>query len=119
MDKMIAAALELKGEKFVSHELSGGTIDDARNLMDLLTKKKKIAAAILAVPGEKPALLIGVRDDLPSGLKANDLAKEVSAACGGRGGGRDTMAQCGMADASKIPLGLEAFEKAIRTKLGA
>ena len=92
---------------------------DARLLMDELTKKRKIGAAILAVPGERPAFVIGVREDLVTskGLKAGDIAKEVGKACGGGGGGRELQAQGGASDASKIQLGFDTFEAAVRQKL--
>ncbi len=97
-----------------------GKVDDARAQMDALTKDRKIAAAILAINGEKPVFVIGVREDLiqSKGLKAGDLAKEVGKACGGGGGGRELQAQAGASDASKIPLGFETFEKLVRAKLG-
>jgi alanyl-tRNA synthetase len=94
-------------------------VDDLRKVMDGLIQKKKVAAAILAGGGEKPSFVIGVREDLvkSKGLKAGDLAKEVGKACGGGGGGREVQAQAGASDPSKIPLGLETFERLVRSKL--
>jgi alanyl-tRNA synthetase len=87
--------------------------------MDSLIQKKNVAAAILAGGAEKPVFVIGVRADLVQsrGLKAGDLAKEVGKAAGGGGGGRETQAQAGASDASRIPLGFETFEKLVRAKL--
>jgi alanyl-tRNA synthetase len=118
VDPLVAQAKEANGEKFVASRIEGD-LEEARAFMDLLTKQKKIGAAILAVPGEKPVFVIGVREDLvkAKGLKAGDLAKEVGKACGGGGGGRDLQAQCGAGDPSKIDLGLQTFETAVRAKL--
>jgi alanyl-tRNA synthetase len=94
-------------------------VDAARSKMDDLIKKQNFGSAIIAVGTEKPAFVIGVREDLvkSKGLKAGDLAKEVGKACGGGGGGRETQAQAGASDASKIELGFETFEKLVRAKL--
>ena len=118
VDPLVAQAKDVNGEKIVAARIEGD-LDEARAFMDLLTKQKKIGAAILAVPGEKPVFVIGVREDLVAskGLKAGDLAKEVGRACGGGGGGRELQAQCGASDSSKIDLGLQTFEAAVRAKL--
>ena len=94
-------------------------VDAARSKMDDLIKKQNFGSAIIAVGTEKPAFVIGVREDLvkSKGLKAGDLAKEIGKASGGGGGGRETQAQAGASDASKIPLGFETFEKLVRAKL--
>jgi alanyl-tRNA synthetase len=117
-----AGDLELRdvgNEKIVTHHFPDSTVDDLRKVMDGLIQKKNVAAAILAGGGEKPAFVIGVREDLvkAKGLKAGDLAKEIGKASGGGGGGRETQAQAGASDASKIPLGFETFEKLVRAKL--
>ena len=111
--------IDIGAEKIAAQSLGESTVDDLRKVMDGLIKGKKLAAGILAGGGEKPAFVIGVREDLvkAKGLKAGDLAKAVGAACGGGGGGREIQAQAGASDASKIPLGLETFEKLVREKL--
>jgi alanyl-tRNA synthetase len=111
---------EVGAERIVAHHLPDASVDDLRKLMDRLIQGKKLAAAILAGGGEKPAFVIGVREDLVKarGLKAGDLAREVGKACGGGGGGREIQAQAGASDPSRIPAGLETFEKLVRAKLG-
>jgi len=110
---------DVGSEKIAAFHVPDSTVDDLRKVMDSLIQKKKVAAGILAGGGEKPAFVIGVREDLvkSKGLKAGDLAKEVGKACGGGGGGREVQAQAGASDATKIPLGLETFEKLVRAKL--
>ncbi|HZL71464.1 MAG TPA: DHHA1 domain-containing protein, partial [Planctomycetota bacterium] len=119
VDALVNGAKAIGAEKVVEARLESGQVDDARALMDELTKKRKIAAAILAVPGERPAFVIGVREDLVAskGLNAGVIAKLVGAACGGGGGGREFQAQAGASDASKIQLGFDTFEAVVRTKL--
>ncbi len=110
---------DIQGEKIVAHHLPDAAVDELRRLMDHLILKKKLAAAILAGGGQKPAFVIGVREDLvkSKGIKAGDLAREVGRVCGGGGGGREIQAQAGAGDPSKVPLGLETFEKLVRDRL--
>jgi alanyl-tRNA synthetase len=112
---------EINGEKVVLQHVPDSTVDELRKIMDGLIQKQKLAAGILAGGGERPAFVIGVREDLvkSKGLKAGDLAREVGKACGGGGGGRELQAQAGASDASKIPLGFDTFEQLVRAKLGA
>jgi alanyl-tRNA synthetase len=112
---------DVGAEKIGVQHLPDSTLDELRKIMDGLIQKKKLAAAILAGGGERPAFVIGVREDIfkSKGLKAGDLAKEVGKACGGGGGGRELQAQAGASDASKIPLGFETFERLVRFQLGA
>ncbi len=111
---------DVGGERIVAHHVPNSTVDELRKVMDKLIREKKLAAGILASGGERPAFVIGVREDLvqSKGLKAGDLAKEVGKACGGGGGGRELQAQAGASDAAKIPLGFETFERLVRSKLG-
>jgi len=113
------ALKDVGSEKIATQHLPDSTVDDLRKVMDHLIQKKNVAAAILAGGGEKPAFVIGVRQDLvkSKGLKAGDLAKEIGKATGGGGGGREVQAQAGASDASMIPLGFETFEKLVRAKL--
>jgi alanyl-tRNA synthetase len=111
---------EVGGEKIVAHHVPDSTVEELRRVMDKLIQERKLAAGILASGGERPAFVIGVREDLvkSKGLRAGDLAKEVGKACGGGGGGRELQAQAGASDAGKIPLGFETFEKLVRSRLG-
>jgi alanyl-tRNA synthetase len=111
---------EVGAEKIGLQTVPDASVDDLRAIMDRLIGEKKLAAAIAASSGEKPTFVIGVRADLAKskGLKAGDLAKEIGKVTGGGGGGRETQAQAGASDASKVPLGLETFEKLVRAKLG-
>ena len=53
------------------------------------------------------------------GLKAGDLVKLATAELGGRGGGKDDVAQGGGVDASKADTALEQVAVAIRTVAGS
>ncbi|MBI4564468.1 MAG: alanine--tRNA ligase [Planctomycetes bacterium] len=110
--------LQIGSEKVCRKKLNIKDVNEAREFMDELVKNRRYAAAILAIMNDKPVFVIGVREDLAQskGLKAGDLAKEVGKACGGGGGGRELQAQAGASDPSKIELGFQTFESAVRAK---
>jgi alanyl-tRNA synthetase len=58
----------------------------------------------------------GARD---RGLKAGDLIRTASETLGGRGGGRDDIAQGGGTDSSRVPDALKTLEAAISSVLQA
>jgi alanyl-tRNA synthetase len=74
------------------------------------------------MPADRPGavLVIGVQDGKPSvvaavnepgraaGVSANDLVRTAATFLGGKGGGKDDVAQGGGADASKVAEALEA-----------
>jgi alanyl-tRNA synthetase len=53
------------------------------------------------------------------GLSANDLLREAAVAVGGKGGGKDDVAQGGGTDASGIPRALELGEALVRKAAGS
>jgi alanyl-tRNA synthetase len=64
------------------------------------------------------ALVVAVSPELVSrGVKASDIVKTAAQVVGGGGGGRDTMAQAGGRDPSKLPEALEAAREAIAAAL--
>jgi alanyl-tRNA synthetase len=119
VDELVGRAKEIGGEKILAERFANRKVNDLRTLMDTLIKKKNIAAAILASEGERPAFVIGVREDLvkSKGLKAGDLAREIGKKCGGGGGGRELQAQAGASGNDLIPAGFTLFEELVQSKL--
>ncbi|HVH08821.1 MAG TPA: alanine--tRNA ligase, partial [Gemmatimonadales bacterium] len=65
-------------------------------LMDAFRSSHTRAISILFSNGERPAIHIGVTDDLVAqGVKAGDIANALAAVTGGRGGGRAHFASAG------------------------
>ena len=74
--------------------------------------------AVIGGPADKPAVVIvttqGARD---RGLKAGDLVRAASETLGGRGGGKDDIAQGGGTDRSRAAEALKSVENAIGSAL--
>ena len=91
--------------------------NDLRSLALEVRNRVADTPAVVAVVGgtpEKPAVVIvtteGARD---RGLKAGELVRAASETLGGRGGGKDDIAQGGGTDGSRAADALKAVEDAI------
>ncbi|MFT4008555.1 MAG: alanine--tRNA ligase [Nocardioidaceae bacterium] len=119
-----AQAEDLGGVLFVGRHVEGATAGDARTLaLDIRGRLETGRAGVVAIVGSvdgKPSIVIAVNEaarDL--GLKAGDLVKLATAELGGRGGGKDDVAQGGGTDATKADAALEQVAAAVRTVAGS
>ncbi|HEX9582620.1 MAG TPA: DHHA1 domain-containing protein, partial [Gemmatimonadales bacterium] len=72
-------------------------------LMDAFRRRQHGAVQVLFVRGERAGVHVGVTDDLVSkGVKAGDLANQIAAVSGGRGGGRPHFASAGVGDPARF-----------------
>jgi alanyl-tRNA synthetase len=99
--------------------LTGASVEQGREAIDMLRKKAKSAAIVLGFDEEgKVTLLAGVTNDLVErGLKAGDIVKEIAPIVGGGGGGRPQMAQAGGKNPEKIDKALKRASEIITEKL--
>ena len=92
-------ALDVDGVKVLAAVLEGADPKSLRDTVDQLKQKMGSGVVILAAPGdEKIALVAGVTDSLVERIRAGDIIKSLSAAVGGKGGGRADFAQGGGVD---------------------
>jgi len=118
---IVAAARDLSGIDYIGHRADGVSGNDLRTLALELRSRvqdKPAAVAVVGGPPDKPAVVIvttqGARD---RGLSAGDLVKVASETLGGRGGGKDDIAQGGGTDGSRADDALKAVEHAIGHRL--
>ena len=114
---IVAGRHDLWGVGYFAHRADGVTGNDLRSLA--LEVRNRVAAepAVIAVVGgqpDKPSVVIvtteGARD---RGLKAGELVRTASETLGGRGGGKDDIAQGGGSDGARVDDALKAVEYAI------
>ncbi|MFC1738402.1 alanine--tRNA ligase [Planctomycetota bacterium] len=100
-------------------KLSTTSAEQGRSAIDMLKKKAKSAAIVLAfVDDGKVTLLAGVTDDLiKKSIKAGDIVKEIAPIVDGAGGGRPQMAQAGGKNPDKINDALDKAKDLIKEKL--
>jgi len=87
--------------------------DAARQLSDTIKAKYANGVAVLAVvDGEKLNFVCAAGPEaVAAGAHAGNILREISAICGGKGGGRPDSAMSGGKDISKIPEALQRAEE--------
>jgi len=100
-------------------KISTGSVESAREAVDMLKKKAKSAVIVLGFEEDgKATLLAGATDDIVKrGLKAGDIVKSIAPIIDGGGGGRPQMAQAGGKDPAKIREALTKASELIKEKL--
>ncbi len=109
---IINEAIDINGIKFISKKFDGYQIDDLRSISDSLKKNNNNLIMVFAsIIENKVTFLVSITDDLVSkGYHAGKIIKEVSAICGGGGGGKADMAQAGAKDTTKVEEALKFAE---------
>ncbi|MGI6208160.1 MAG: alanine--tRNA ligase [Anaerolineae bacterium] len=115
----LQSVVEVDGVKVLATQVDAPDVDTMREMTDFLRDRLQSGVVILgAVIDEKPAFVASVtRDLVDRGLSAAKLVKEVARVVGGGGGGRDTMAQAGGRDPSKIGQALAGVPALVQSSL--
>ncbi|HUR52029.1 MAG TPA: alanine--tRNA ligase [Mycobacteriales bacterium] len=120
--ELAAGAKDLGGMHYVGVHAPDGTAGDLlRGLaLDVRGRLPGPGAVLVAAGGDRVGLVAAVNDaGRERGLSANDLLREAASAVGGKGGGKDDVAQGGGTDAAGIPRALELAEALVRKAAGS
>jgi alanyl-tRNA synthetase len=117
VDPIISRGHDMWGVSYLAQHAEGIAGNDVRTLALAVRDKVAHLPAVVAVVGgskDKPSIVVvttaGARD---RGLAAGDLVRAGSESLGGRGGGKDDIAQGGGTDGSQAGAALTAVEHAI------
>ena len=117
-DSCVRDAADIDGVAFAVAQVSGTTPDQARQLALTVRDKLGSRAGVVAVVGGeagKPALVVATTSAARErGVKAGNLVRIGAEKLGGKGGGKDDMAQGGGIDGAAAPAALAAIQAAIR-----
>ncbi len=104
IDRCLFAAHEVGGLKVLTVLRSDIAPNDLRKMGDFIRDREPKAVAVLAsTQGDKITLLaVCGKEAIAAGIKAGMLIKEISAACGGSGGGKPDSAMGGGKDLTKL-----------------
>ncbi|HYG92649.1 MAG TPA: alanine--tRNA ligase, partial [Nocardioides sp.] len=116
--ELAAAATDVAGAKVVAHRVDGAGAGDVRTLaLDVRGRLPGDAPGVVVVVGAadgKVSVVAAVNEEARSrGLSANELVRTVGPFVGGRGGGKDDVAQGGGTDPSRIDEALAAVTSAV------
>ena len=115
--KLTSRARDIAGVQFLGVELIGVSGGDLRTLATDLRDRLGNAPAVVALMGGsegKAAVIVATNDAARGlGIKAGTLIATAAAALGGKGGGRDDIAQGGGTMPEAAPQALAAIETAL------
>jgi alanyl-tRNA synthetase len=112
---------EVAGVRIVVSEGQGADQGALLALADRVKARLGDAAVVLGGTEDGKVALVAsfTEGAVKRGLSAADVVKEAAAVVGGGGGGRDTVAQAGGRDPSRLEEALRVAREAIRRGLGA
>ncbi|HHZ4613375.1 TPA: alanine--tRNA ligase [Salmonella enterica] len=111
-------AVDLNGVKLLVSELAGIEPKMLRTMVDDLKNQLGSTVIVLATVVEgKVSLIAGVSKDVTDRVKAGELIGMVAQQVGGKGGGRQDMAQAGGTDAAALPAALASVQGWVSAKL--
>ena len=116
--QLASGAEDLNGVAFVGHVAQGAGGGDVRTLaLDIRNRlggDRPGVAAIVGSSNGKPSVVVAVNDaGRAGGISANALVRVASEVLGGKGGGKDDVAQGGGADVSRSGEALGAIRRAL------
>jgi alanyl-tRNA synthetase len=122
--QLAADAVDVDGVELISLRVDGADAGDIRtmalNLRGRVNQDQAGAAVLVGVKDGKVAVVAATNDlARDRGVRANDLLAAVMPLVGGRGGGKDDVAQGGGTDASRIDEALAAARHAVARAAGA
>jgi alanyl-tRNA synthetase len=120
---IVAKAHDMWGVSYVGHRADGVSGNDLRTLAMEIRARVSAQPAVVCVVGgtpEKPSVVIVTTEGARHrGLSAGELVRTASETLGGRGGGKDDIAQGGGTDGTQVDAALQAVEHAIGHRLQA
>ncbi len=121
--QLAADAVDVNGVRLISLRIDGADAGDVRtmalNLRSRLSQEQPGAAVLIGVKDGKVAVVAATNDRARErGVKANDLLAVVMPFVGGRGGGKDDVAQGGGSDAGRVDEALAAASAAVASATG-
>ena len=118
---IVANATDIEGVAFDAQVLDGVDAADLRSLAGQVRDQfgTRAAVVVLLSRSPKPAVVVAVNGrarDL--GIKAGEIVRRAAAELGGKGGGKDDMAQGGGTQPEAAPQAVEAARHQVETVLG-
>ncbi len=100
-------------------QLDGSTVDNIRKTGDAIKEKTPMCVCVFAAntDGKISFIAMAGADAVAKGVHCGKIIKEITAACGGSGGGKPDSAQGGGKDATKIDDALALVDGIIQSQI--
>ena len=118
-DRFLFGARQVDELKVLTATIADANADNLRQMGDMLRDKASNVVAVLAtVNGEKITFLaVCGKEAVAKGIKAGEIIKNVTAICGGKGGGKPDSAMGGGTDILKLDDALASIDDFVAGKL--
>ncbi len=118
---MLSSAKEVGPAKLITARIDGRSADSLKTTADSLRDSLGCGIVVLAsLDGDKITFVaMASKDAVKCGAHCGNIIKNITAVCGGRGGGKPDMAQGGGKDASKIDEAVKKAAEIVAEQLGA
>ena len=118
-DRFLFGARQVGELKVLTATIADANADKLRQMGDMLRDKASNVVAVLAtVNGEKITFLaVCGKEAVAKGIKAGEIIKNVTAICGGKGGGKPDSAMGGGTDILKLDDALASIDDFVAGKL--
>ena len=103
-------AVDVCGLVLMTGKMPGAAVDTVRNITDDFKSENDLAVTVIAVPGDGKVNFVAScgKEAVKRGAHAGNLLKQLSAICGGGGGGRPDSAQSGGKQPENVDKALSA-----------
>ncbi len=118
---MLASATSIGSAQLITSRIDGRSADSLKTTADSLRDSLSCGIVVLAsLDGDKITFVaMASKEAVKAGAHCGNIIKNITAVCGGRGGGKPDMAQGGGKDASKIDEALAKAAEIAAEQLGA
>ena len=120
VQRLIAQAESVPGGRIVRGTVAASDVKDLQTMGDALRAQLGTGVGVIGSAFEdgKNTVLVVVTDDLRArGVHADAIVREIAAASGGRGGGKQHMAQAGLPDDAALAKALDSAPGIARAAL--
>lgn len=120
IENLLTSAKLVGGLRVLTFTREGASTEDLRRMGDFLRDKAPDIVAVLASVSEGKITFLAVcgKNAVDKGIKAGDLIRQVTAICGGSGGGKPDSAMGGGKDPLMLDNALAMVDNFVGLKLG-
>ncbi len=118
---MLSDVKAIGGVNLVKAQLDGSNANELKTIADQMKSQIENCVAVLAAntDGKITFVAMAAKDAVAAGVHCGNIIRELTAICGGKGGGKPDMAQGGGKDADKIGDAIAKVDEIISDQIGA
>jgi alanyl-tRNA synthetase len=119
IDEFLASSKKVGDFRVITTSRNGASADELRRIGDAIRDKDSKAVAVIASVNDDKITFQAVcgKDAVAAGIKAGDIIRQVTAICGGKGGGRPDSAMGGGKDVLMLDNALAMVDNYVDLKL--